>query len=182
MTACFSICIAGGTAYGNAHFGAGSGQIFLDNVQCTSSANQLLECSSRPILSHNCLHSDDAGVGCEGSYCVLKFSTIMMSELYVEDYLFNIHCIHCLTFCCKRSAVYKWPGTTHGRQHWKWRQSGDLHEQSMGHCVWWLLGKCWCYCCVPAVGLLHPRWAMNTCLKLHCFSVALLCANRCSSL
>ena len=56
----------GGTAYTNAHFGAGSGPIFLDNVQCTSSASQLLECPSRPILSHYCLHSDDAGVNCTG--------------------------------------------------------------------------------------------------------------------
>ena len=55
-----------GIAYSNAHFGAGTGPIFLDDVQCTSSASQLLECSSRPILSHNCLHSADAGVGCEG--------------------------------------------------------------------------------------------------------------------
>jgi len=57
----------GGRAYRNSHFGAGSGQIFLDNVQCSSSSNQLLECPSRPILSHNCLHSADAGVGCEGT-------------------------------------------------------------------------------------------------------------------
>ena len=62
------IPILAGTAYSNAHFGAGSGPIFLDDVQCISSSNQLLECSSRPILSHNCLHSADAGVGCEGSY------------------------------------------------------------------------------------------------------------------
>ena len=39
----------------------------MDDVQCTSSANQLLECDSKPILSHNCIHSTDAGVGCEGS-------------------------------------------------------------------------------------------------------------------
>ena len=57
---------AGGTAYSNAYFGAGSGPIFLDDVQCTSTTSQLLECPSRPILSHNCLHSADAGVGCEG--------------------------------------------------------------------------------------------------------------------
>ena len=55
-----------GRTYSNAHFGVGSGPIFLDDVQCTSSASQLLECYSRPILSHNCLHSADAGVGCEG--------------------------------------------------------------------------------------------------------------------
>ena len=62
-----SMSCAGGIAYSNAHFGTGSGPIFLDDVQCTSRASQLLECPSRPILSHNCLHSADAGVGCEGS-------------------------------------------------------------------------------------------------------------------
>ena len=60
---------ADGRAYSNAHFGSGSGPIFLDDVQCTSSARKLLECYSKPILSHNCLHSDDAGVGCEGIFC-----------------------------------------------------------------------------------------------------------------
>ena len=59
----------GGRAHSNAHFGAGSGPIFLDDVQCTSTVSQLLECPSRPILSHNCLHSADAGVGCEGVFC-----------------------------------------------------------------------------------------------------------------
>ena len=60
------LLLVAGRAYSNARFGAGTGPIFLDDVQCTSSASQLLECSSRPILSHNCLHSADAGVGCEG--------------------------------------------------------------------------------------------------------------------
>ena len=61
------LCVlAGGRAYSNAHFGTGSGPIFLDDVQCTSSASQLLECYSRPILTHNCLHSADAGIACEG--------------------------------------------------------------------------------------------------------------------
>ena len=60
------LCYVGGSAYHNAYFGVGSGPIFMDDVQCTSSSSQLLECPSRPILSHNCLHSDDAGVGCEG--------------------------------------------------------------------------------------------------------------------
>ena len=59
---------AAGRPFSNAFFGAGTGPIFLDDVQCTSSASQLLECSSRPILSHNCLHSADAGVACEGMF------------------------------------------------------------------------------------------------------------------
>ena len=62
----FLDAFAGGIAYSNARFGAGTGPIFLDEVQCTSSSSQLLECSSTPILTHTCQHSADAGVGCEG--------------------------------------------------------------------------------------------------------------------
>ena len=63
----FFFCVTGGIPYSNAFFGAGTGPIYLDDVACTSSANQLLECSSRPILRHNCSHSVEAGVGCEGN-------------------------------------------------------------------------------------------------------------------
>ena len=52
--------------YRNAFFGAGTGPIYLNYVYCTLSARQLLECSSRPILTDNCDHRTDAGVGCEG--------------------------------------------------------------------------------------------------------------------
>ena len=61
----FNYC-TGGTPYNNALFGAGTGPIYLDDVACSLSDSQLLECSSRPILAHNCDHHDDAGVGCEG--------------------------------------------------------------------------------------------------------------------
>ena len=71
-----AICNTGGTPYSNAFFGAGIGPIYLDDVSCTSSASQLLECSSRPILAHNCDHSVDAGVGCEG--VVIFFSSLFV--------------------------------------------------------------------------------------------------------
>ena len=67
VIACTVSLHAGGRAYSYAYFGIGSGQIFLDDVQCSSSSSQLLECPSSPILSHNCLPSADAGVGCEGN-------------------------------------------------------------------------------------------------------------------
>ena len=70
-SSCFAFC-TGGRAYSYAYFGAGTGPIYLDDVACTSSASQLLECSSRPILTHNCLHSADAGVGCEGINLLFK--------------------------------------------------------------------------------------------------------------
>jgi len=63
----FVFAVAGGIAYSNVWFGAGIGPIYLDDVACTSSASQLLECSSRPISMHNCRHSADAGVGCKGN-------------------------------------------------------------------------------------------------------------------
>ena len=57
-----------GQALINAYFGQGTGPIVLDNVQCAGSENQLLACSSAQLLafSSNCLHSEDAGVRCEG--------------------------------------------------------------------------------------------------------------------
>ena len=81
---------AGGIAYSNAHFGAGSGPIFLDDVQCTSASSQLLECPSRPILSHNCLHSADAGVACEGM--------LILSFKYISDM--------CLNWCTSDMLYY----------------------------------------------------------------------------
>ena len=68
----FYIGDTGGTPHYNAYFGAGTGPIYLDDVACTLSASQLLECSSRPILTHNCDHHADAGVGCEGKISSLK--------------------------------------------------------------------------------------------------------------
>ena len=61
-------CAIGGVSYHNAHFGAGTGPIYLDNVHCSLSDSQLLECFSNPILTHDCDHRDDTGVGCEGKY------------------------------------------------------------------------------------------------------------------
>ena len=63
----FTHAIGGLTAF----YGAGTGLIYLDDVACTLSVSQLLECSSRPILAHNCDHRDDAGVKCEGMFCFL---------------------------------------------------------------------------------------------------------------
>ncbi|XP_003391880.3 PREDICTED: neurotrypsin-like, partial [Amphimedon queenslandica] len=50
--------------YSSAYFGAGTGQIFLDDVHCAGNESSLLECMHRPIGSHNCDHSDDVGVSC----------------------------------------------------------------------------------------------------------------------
>ena len=49
-----------------AHFGQGSGKILLDEVQCSGSESSLTECNHQGIGIHDCHHSEDAGVICEG--------------------------------------------------------------------------------------------------------------------
>ncbi|NXJ86618.1 DMBT1 protein, partial [Trogon melanurus] len=55
------------TVYGTAHFGQGSGPIWLDNVQCSGSEAALSECRAKPWGDNNCGHGEDAGVVCTGT-------------------------------------------------------------------------------------------------------------------
>ena len=56
----------GAVAFGNAHFGAGVGPIYLDDVECSGSESNLTDCSSRSIIYCYRGHSEDAGVRCQG--------------------------------------------------------------------------------------------------------------------
>ena len=47
-------------------FTNGAGQIWLDDVQCTGTETRLIDCPARPLGQHNCAHSEDAGVRCQG--------------------------------------------------------------------------------------------------------------------
>ncbi|XP_068779591.1 deleted in malignant brain tumors 1 protein-like isoform X1 [Struthio camelus] len=52
------------SAPGSAHFGKGSGPIWLDNVQCSGTEAALSECQAMPWGINNCDHGEDAGVVC----------------------------------------------------------------------------------------------------------------------
>ncbi|KAL1278237.1 hypothetical protein QQF64_024910 [Cirrhinus molitorella] len=54
------------SAHGSAHFGQGSGQIWLDDVGCSGSESSLTQCSHPSFGTHNCNHGEDAGVICLG--------------------------------------------------------------------------------------------------------------------
>ncbi|XP_014808604.1 PREDICTED: LOW QUALITY PROTEIN: scavenger receptor cysteine-rich domain-containing group B protein [Calidris pugnax] len=51
-------------AWGEAHYGQGTGYIFLDNLKCKGHEPSLLRCSHIRWDVHNCDHSEDAGAVC----------------------------------------------------------------------------------------------------------------------
>ncbi|ELW69712.1 Deleted in malignant brain tumors 1 protein [Tupaia chinensis] len=94
---------------GEAHFGPGSGQIFLDNLQCTGLEHFLGQCSHLGWLEHNCGHHEDAGVICSGhsatsqehitgesNSCggvISSLSGSFSSPQYPENYPTDIQCV-----------------------------------------------------------------------------------------
>ncbi|XP_072025363.1 LOW QUALITY PROTEIN: uncharacterized protein [Amphiura filiformis] len=68
-------------AIGNAAFGQGSGEIWLDNVQCTGSENRLDECNHRGWGIENCDHREDAGVRCVNSVNAVQIRLVGGSNI-----------------------------------------------------------------------------------------------------
>ena len=69
----FTIWEIGSLPFRGAHFGSGSGPIFLDQLNCNGTERSLLECPpSRPTGLHDCSHNKDAGVRCIGKSEVIE--------------------------------------------------------------------------------------------------------------
>ncbi|XP_026202795.1 deleted in malignant brain tumors 1 protein-like isoform X2 [Anabas testudineus] len=59
-------CGAALDATQSATFGSGTGQIWLDDVDCSGNERSLTECQHSGFGNNNCRHSEDAGVICSG--------------------------------------------------------------------------------------------------------------------
>ena len=102
---------AGALAFSNAHFGQGSGPIFMDSVACGSSDTVLLACSYDPNTSEDS-HAEDAGVRCGGE-CFSTFHTCTLG---------NVLCL--ITFCWEQHPALMemfvwWVVVHHMKEEWR---------------------------------------------------------------
>ena len=56
---------SGGTAYGEARYGQGTGPIWMDDLKCSGQESNLVECPFNGWNNTNCGHEEDAAVDCE---------------------------------------------------------------------------------------------------------------------
>ena len=61
-------------------FGSGIGPIYLSNVHCMGDEDKLVNCASNSVDAHQCDHSLDAGVICQGSYLIFNTYTYILLE------------------------------------------------------------------------------------------------------
>ena len=61
----------------SAHFGAASGQIWLDDINCAGSEDSIVNCQHNGWGSHNCNHNEDASVVCSSKSITQGKSWIM---------------------------------------------------------------------------------------------------------
>ena len=66
---CKQLGYGNGTARKRSHFGQGSGQIWMNKVNCDGTEDELADCKIKQFGLHNCGHDQDAGVSCFSMNC-----------------------------------------------------------------------------------------------------------------
>ena len=96
-----------------AHFGAGSGRIWLDNLFCSGSEISIADCPPRAWGVEDCDHSEDASVICLSKPSSSSASLFVGTELVPTNKKFYKLMCCCLKFItCKLRALsicQNWP-------------------------------------------------------------------------
>ena len=84
---CRQLGFTGGTALSDAHYGQGSGYIWLRQVGCSGSESSLMEClSAKNQLPANnilsCFHYEDAAVECTGNALAINTGSKTLDFLH----------------------------------------------------------------------------------------------------
>ena len=113
-------------AYSRAHFGQGTGRIFLRDVSCTGTESRLLSCDySTPSNSfYSCRHYEDAGVRCPGSYSTIS------KQSQKQDHCLLITCF-AVVLTRSMSARSSSSGEQHISSNIKSGKRGTVHQWQM---------------------------------------------------
>lgn len=83
----------------SAFFGAGSGLISLDNVQCSGGEETLGECPKLDWNQHNCKHTEDAGVVCQPGKAFHGLSSSLLPPFFFSLNNFTVMCVCVRVWC-----------------------------------------------------------------------------------
>lgn len=86
-----------------AYFGEGTGPIHMDNVKCSGEERSLVDCIKQAPGTHNCRHSEDAGIICD--YGASQPSQKEVKGQSVRTFLLNVALRICDLFFCVMKTV-----------------------------------------------------------------------------
>ncbi|CAM9716966.1 unnamed protein product [Lampetra fluviatilis] len=107
-------CGSAVSAPGNARYGAGSGRIWMDNVQCNGSESQLSQCRQNGWGTHDCSHVEDASVvcslespqlNCTSQSLELQIPLDELSALNLSPYDIHLEDPSCRGYCTQQYLI-----------------------------------------------------------------------------